>query len=199
MLTEYSSYDDIRKFRDKAFEKLDTMMEGWLGKKIDRLLIEWKRTPPSLLSTSIITLTIEKQKLLFRISPIVNSRGIAKQNFCYTLHTHVETSNGKMTYFIDRNEISVGTPHYFKRRTERFKGDSIPMIDYAEYVQYIRNGRTYELEVLDESVSITRKIESDIRMYITYLSRNMCTGNNYQALLDRVGERIDEDDIYVWK
>ena len=200
MLTEYSTYDDIRKFRDRVFEKLESMMDGWLGKKVDRLIVEWRRMHSSCRNETIVPFTFEKQKMYFSVSPIENSRGeMKKRNFCYTLRTHIETSKGKMTYFIDRDGINVGTPHYFKRQNERFKGDRIPLSNCLDYVPYIRNGRHYELEIADEFVNITRLIESDVRMFITLLSRDMCTSKNYQALLDRVGKRIDEDDIYIWK
>ena len=43
MLTEYSTYDDIRKFRDKAWAKFYDMADGWLYPKIKRKLLEWHK------------------------------------------------------------------------------------------------------------------------------------------------------------
>jgi hypothetical protein len=39
MITEYSTYEDIRKFRDKVFTKYNEMKNGWLGKEARRAMI----------------------------------------------------------------------------------------------------------------------------------------------------------------
>ena len=39
MITEYSTRNDIRNFRDKVFLKYEEMKAGWLGKEINKWMI----------------------------------------------------------------------------------------------------------------------------------------------------------------
>lgn len=204
MLTEYSSYDDIRKFRDKVHAKYTEMKKGWLGKEIDRAMIKWRQA--NLLKGHFggieRNFKVDNHLVELAIYPCGYRSGrINKNKFSFALGVSVETKKGKLYYTFPKsvNEIHVYTPHYLKRHKERFDCQFRTDIANQEIVPYVRNGRNYILRICSDSVMITRKIADDIIMYITFLHRNMCTSKNYQELFERAGKAIDEHDIYEWK
>lgn len=211
MLTEYSSYDDIRKFRDKAIEKLAEMRNGWLGKKIDRWRTKIHQEQiANYNNIQEITFVVDHQKMIFTITPAVDSetKRVSNKAICSILHTEVETKSGKKIITFSNGGgmspkknglIVIQTPHATKRFKERCIGWNGTMPDLTDVVKYTRNGTDYELHICFDGVFVTRKIADDIIMYITFLHRNMCTSKNYQELFERAGKAIDEHDIYEWK
>lgn len=204
MLTEYSNYNDIRAFRNKVLEKYAEMKRGWLGKKIDRQMIEWKRNKEAVLKgffvNADLSFKVDHQNVYLRIFPAFHSdKSFYKETFGFTLYTFVETNRGRLRYLFTKShkEIHIYTPHFQKRFDERHSSHCIPDVVNGEYIPYIRNGRKYELFFHEESdsVCVARRIEDDIIMFITFLHRDMCTGNNYQHLLEQAGQSID---LYEW-
>ena len=201
MLTEYSTYDDIRKFRDKAVERYSDIMRRWLNNKLKRKFDKMRHLKPVNRYDIEFSFVVDHQKIEVVFSPVEYDDGKMDRNtLAVSMITDVETRKGKMTYsFGDATDkIFVGTPHFFKRQRER-KTNYMAVLQKTKSVPYIRNGRKYELYLCDDVVMITRRIEHDIIMFITFLSRDMCTSENYQALLERAGKDIDEHDIYEWK
>ena len=203
MLTEYSTYDEIRAFRDKVLEKYNDMKVGWLGKEIVRQLLEWKRRGgvKSYTKSFVRTFKVDNQEVTFNLTPLIDKDGrLITDKYGFGLSTFVETKQGKMSYTFPKSEkdIHITTPHYRKRINERFDCDMIPDIINCERVPYMRNGRKYELILHKDSVMITRRIEEDIIIFITFLHKDMCTGMNYQNIIERAGTIIDTDDVYEW-
>lgn len=199
MLTEYSSYDDIRAFRKKVLSKYEEMKDGWLGKEINRWMIKTRRKHNTYF---IREFKVDNQVVRLEAFPAVVQLydRISKNTYSFALGTAVETRGGKMWYSFAKNneEIHVYTPHYFKRHKERFNCDALTDFNNTEIVPYKRNGRDYELWVCFDSVMIIRRKE-DFVYHITFLHKDSCTGRHYQNLFERVGKAIDEHDIYEWK
>ena len=199
MLTEYSNYDDIRAFRKKVLEKYEEMKNGWLGKEINRWMIQSRKNHDTFL---VKTFKMEGQLVQLEIYPAVDRtfNRVSKNTYSFALGTAVETRDGKMWYSFAKNnkEIHVYTPHYFKRHKERFDCEALTDFNNTDIVPYKRHGRDYELWVCFDSVMIMRRKE-DFVYHITFLHKNSCTGRHYQNLFERVGKAIDEHDIYEWK
>ena len=198
MLTEYSSYDDIRKFRKKVLEKYEDMKDGWLGEEIDKWMLHNRKKHETYM---VKTFMVDGQKIQLEMYPAINGFDrISKKTYSFALGTAIETRNGKMWYSFakNNNEIHVYSPHYFKRHKERFNCESLTDFNNTEIVPYKRNGRDYELWVCFDSVMIIRRKE-DFVYHITFLHKDKCTGRHYQNLFERVGKAIDEHDIYEWK
>lgn len=201
MLTEYSSYDDIRKFRDKAREKFSKMYDGWLGKELERERIKWRKLK-NFNNNKVITFDrtfkIENQVVKVSFTPSYSPLGdFIKSHYSHCLSTKIETSKGKYTIILGDNVIEILTAHYTKRFKERLGG--YVFYQWTDIIPYTRNGKTYELECSGDGVHITRRVEKDIVKHITILHRDMCTSKNYQELFERAGKAIDEHDIYEWK
>ena len=199
MLTEYSSYDDIRAFRKKVLYKYEEMKNGWLGKEINRWMIKTRRKHNTYF---IREFKVDNQVVRLEAFPAVVQLydRISKNTYSFALGTAVETRGGKMWYSFAKNneEIHVYTPHYFKRHKERFNCEALTDFNNTEIVPYKRNGRDYELWVCFDSVMIIRRKE-DFVYHITFLHKDSCIGRHYQNLFERVGKAIDEHDIYEWK
>lgn len=68
MLTEYSTRDDIRKFRDKVFLKYEEMKDGWLGKEINRwMLLNRKKVGHYM----VRSFKVDSQEVILEIYPSV--------------------------------------------------------------------------------------------------------------------------------
>ena len=201
MLTEYSSYDDIRKYRDKVHAKYSETKSGWLGKEISRQMIKWRQSWINRMEEIHKTFKIDNQTVYLRICPYCyDKETMNKRQWCFSLSTEVDTNKGKVVYAFPKTdkEIQVFTPHYTKRFKERYNSSYEVMVSASDKVQYIRNGKKYELLICDESILITRTFE-DIRLFVTFLHRDMCTSKNYQELFERAGKAIEEHDIYEWE
>lgn len=200
MLTEYSTYDDIRKFRDKASAKFNDMIKGHLGKAIRRKKLEWKKIKSENRQPFYHKFRLDGQELEVLVLPIENEYGRLKDDgfFC-NVFTFVDTNNGKTLYeFLpNKKTITISSPHYIKRNKERHVYEH--GIKYSENFPYIRNGRKYELVVCGENVIVCRRVDDDIMIYITLLTKDMCTSNNFQSIFAQAGKVIDEHDIYEWK
>lgn len=200
MITEYSTRNDIRNFRDKVFLKYEEMKAGWLGKEINKWMIANRKKADKCMVRSF---KVENQEVLLEIYPSVFqlTNRASKKLYSFALGTSIETSNGKIWYSFAKtnNEIHMYTPHYFKRHKERFMCDYLTDFNNTDIVPYTRNGRKYELWVCLDSVMVTRRVDDDFIYHITFLHKDQCTGKNYQNLFERIGSVIDECDIYEWK
>lgn len=200
MLTEYSTRNDIRIFRDKVFLKYEEMKLGWLGKDINRWMILNRKKADKCMMRSF---KVENQEVILEIYPSVlqSTNRASKKFYSFALGTYVETKNGKIWYSFAKtnNEIHMYTPHYFKRHKERFMCDYLTDFNNTDIVPYTRNGRKYEFWVCLDSVMVTRRVDDDFIYHITFLHKDQCTGKNYKNLFERIGSVIDECDIYEWK
>lgn len=201
MLTEYSTYDDIRKFRDKVVAKADEMMkEEKMRRLFSRKVIEWNLQRREHRSPIFKYFEMDGQEVEMIISPHENSFGlVAPFMYMCSLSTLVETKKGRAMYEFQAGKvgIAISSPHYIKRCRERCHiayGTQI-----AHGTPYIRNGRKYELLTYGENVVVCRRPEPDIVIYITHLTKDMCTSRNFQGIFAQAGKDIDEHDIYVWK
>lgn len=204
MLTEYSNFDDLRKFKRVAFEKYETMKNGWLGKEISKAIKTWRKTKRYSYFNKVFS--VEHQKCLLSIFPRFKANGnVDKNKFFFNLITNIETKHGRMTITFVRgdNLIRIGLPHFMKRFKERFDSQCLSSTAFTdvvtEIVPYIRNGKKYELLICDDSIIVAKRPEKDIHIFITFLHRDMCNSKNYQALFEMAGKKIDEDDVYEWK
>lgn len=200
MLTEYSTYDDIRKFRDKVLEKYEDMKRGWLGKKILRQVVLWKRDRKNY--SMFQTFKLENQVVELEIYPAFYADGTYTSRwYNFRLCSAFETNKGRVWMMFSKttDDIYFWTPHCMSRFKERFDSIAIPHVAAMEKVPYERDGKRFEFILHEDSVFIARRPEPDIVICITFLHRDMCTSRNYQELLERAGKDIDEHDIYVWK
>jgi hypothetical protein len=199
MLTEYSSYDDIRKFRDKAISKLLEMKSngGWLHKKIRRYVIKIKGQKTH--APAVVTLKVNNQEVLVAIFPSSNNKTDRLSHLIYVLSVTIETNKGKNIVILGDGEIKILSPHFAKRIKERSVFYKDVILGNSKTTKYIRNGKEYELSLVDNSVYIARRPCKDIVHLITFLTKDMCTSKNYQELFERAGKAIDEHDIYEWK
>lgn len=210
MLTEYSSYDDIRKFRDKVIEKYEDIKLRWLEKDIHKYLLWCKNNINKCkvedygeYPTLKRTFKVDGQVIDVEIASLYcdeNGR-LNKKTFSTGIYTYIETNKGKIRYAFlkNSNDIYIYTPHFMKRRKERFKIHPTMPTTFSEVIPYTRNGNDYELRVCIDSIMITRRVEKDFVKFITFLHKDMCTSKNYQELFERAGKAIDEHDIYEWK
>lgn len=190
--------NDIRAFRKKVLAKYEDMKDGWLGKEIEKWMLQNRKKHETYM---VKTFMVDGQKIQLELYPVVNGFDrISKKTYSFALGTAIETRNGKMWYSFakNNNEIHVYSPHYFKRHKERFDCESLTDFNNTEIVPYKRNGRDYELWVCFDSVMIVRRKE-DFVYHITFLHKDSCTSRNYKNLFERVGKAIDEQDIYEWK
>lgn len=197
MLTEYSSLDDIRAFRDKTMKKIEQMLKGWLGCEIRRKKILWKKQKEKTPMTIIFT--IDNQKVGFDIIASKTKYGRVGKNSNFSIYTQMETKNGKIYLYFSGDQVDILTPHFRKRYSERFCDKVLLQPDKEKEVPYKRNGNDYILYHNEKSVAIIRPLADDVRVYVTFLHIDMCTSKNYQELLKMVGKKIDEIDIYEWK
>ena len=197
MLTEYSSYDDIRKFRDKAVSKLLEMKkeDSWFYKKIRRYIIKikGKKTCIPLLAS----FKVDSQEVSVIVFPTIGKMD-KLSHLIYLLSVTIETNKGKNLIILGK-EIIIASPHFAKRVFERSDLYKDIILGNCNTTKYIRNGKEYELILADNSVYISRRPCEDIRHLITFLTKDMCTSKNYQELFERAGKAIDEHDIYKWK
>jgi hypothetical protein len=202
MITEYSTYEDIRKLRDKAFAKYNEMKKGWLGKEARRAMIKWRRNT-KFYTPIVKKFKVDNQILTLEILPAMYENGsLYKTDFGFHLTTYIETNNGRVYYGFTLHpmQIHIYTPHYVKRNRERNTLRYLSDVICTDIVPYDRKGKRYELRICHDSVMITERPEEDIVRYITYLDYNGCTNNmNYQELFARAGQAIDEQDIYQWR
>ena len=95
MLTEYSTRDDIRIFRDKVFLKYEEMKLGWLGKDINRwMILNGKKADKCMMRS----FKVENQEVILEIYPSVlqSTNRASKKFYSFALGTYVETKNGKI-------------------------------------------------------------------------------------------------------
>ena len=113
MLTEYSTRDDIRKFRDKVFLKYEEMKDGWLGKEINRwMLLNRKKVGHYM----VRSFKVDNQEVTLEIYPSViqSTNRASKKLYSFALGTPVETRNGihsqkqTMKYTCTHRTISKG-------------------------------------------------------------------------------------------
>ena len=194
MLVEKSTKKDVQEFVKKASAKSVEISRGWASDKV-RQKLRKKRAADFVYN---FTFTIDNNKcdamVLYR----------KRKNFLepvrWDVHIPVETRRGKIFYnikmFLGNESVYcfIITPHFLKRLGERFVSNG-ELTFFKNERHYIRNGRKYYLIQSDGGVIIGRKYFNEYNMYITYLSKDMCTGPNYEALLN---ERIDTDDVYEW-
>lgn len=190
MLTEYSSIDDIRKFKEKARDKASEIINGSLSNYTRRLLIKSKQNKKFIQGKEIFY-SVDRQKVGLNVFATPTGE------IMMALLTEVETDKGRMTYELS-DPINVHTPHYRRRFKERIGSCRYGPASKTE-VPYIRNGTEYRLQIVGDSVVVVKYIDDDFCVYVTFLHRKMCTSKNYQELFDRVGKRIDEEDVYEWK
>ena len=203
MLTEYSSYDDIRKFIKKAIEKKDEMYyNGWLGKEVYKHILKWKDEKDIKSRTTFYNayFTLENQRVNMEFCPYLNEYGrVDKKNVSTRMTTFIETNSGKICISFNGEKITMLTPHFQKRSKERVGLDRW-CSDFDEHkIPYKRNNRNYELHIYGNYVLITKKDKHGILWYITIIHRDKCTDQNYANLFKRAGKAIDEQDIYEWK
>lgn len=197
MLTEYSSYDDIRKFRDKAVSKLLEMKkkDGWLYKKIRRYIIKIKGKKARI--PLFVAFKIDSQEVLVGIFPTIDKMD-KLSHLIYVPSVTIETNKGKNLVILEE-EITIISPHFAKRVFERADLYKEIILGNNNATKYIRNGKEYELILANNNVYISRRPCEDVRHLITFLTKDMCTSKNYQELFERAGKAIDEHDIYEWK
>lgn len=202
MLTEYSTYEDLRKFGDKAFAKSQSMMmEEGMQRLLRRKMIEWRLLKRENRQPIRKTFDLDGQTVIFYIGPHDTIDGYVLPFACMvSLQTFVNTKKGLSRYeFLSEGQdrIVISSPHYLSRCRERHH--VIHKIEVGESVPYIRNGRKYELLSYSDNVIVCRRPEPDILIYITHLTKDMCTSRNFQGIFAQAGKDIDEHDIYVWK
>lgn len=199
MLTEYSTYDDIRKFRDKAVAKSeDMMMDEGMRRLIGRKMIEWSLHRPEHRTPITKRFDIDGQQVEFSITPSEAKDGTIIPFSCLSsLSVYVETRKGRCVYEFHPNIIAILSPHSLSRCRER--SIATQGAEKTQRHPYIRNGRKYELLTAGENVFVCRRPEPDILIYITLLTKDMCTSRNFQEIFAQAGKDIDEHDIYVWK
>lgn len=199
MLTEYSTYDDIRKFRDKAVAKSEIiLMQEDMRRLFGRKMIEWSLHKRENRSPIMKYFDVDGQKVELCISPNEDEHGNIIPFSCFnSLSVYVETRNGRSVYEFLPELIAISSPHYVSRSRKRAHLTQGAKI--AQSIPYIRNGRKYELLSFGENVVVCRRPEPDILIYITFLTKEMCTSRNFQGIFAQAGKDIDEHDIYVWK
>lgn len=212
MLVENNSIEEIITFKEKVFEKYTKMMYKWLGKKVVKFTIDMhkKSRYENIYGIMEQTFLLENQKMNICFEPQYDEKCRCKRfDFYYTIDTFVETSRGKLSYSFTPDGVDIFTPHYEKRHKERIvpKG-TIVLGDEEKQITYRRNGKVYELTIYADTISIRRRLHTDVTLYITCLHKDMCTGKNYQELFKRIENKeddssinaiIDEQDIYEWK
>lgn len=202
MLTEYSSYDDIRKFCKKAGEKKDEMYKGWMGEEIYRLILKWK-SDNNIKKKEFFyerTFKVDNQVVKIEACPVLKGNGdVNKRKVSFRMFTFIETNKGKICVNFSDSQLIMQTPHFQKRSKERIGVDCWSNASDEHKIPYTRNGRKYELHIYGNYVLITKKDKYNVLWYITILHRDMCTSKNYQELFERAGKAIDEHDIYEWK
>lgn len=199
MLTEYSTYDDIRKFRDKAVAKSEAMMtdDGFL-RLIGRKMTEWSLHRRENRSPLIRAFDVDWQKVEFLIMPNEDNNGnIIPFSVFSSLSVCIETRKGRSVYEFLPDMIAISSPHFVSRCRERSR--ITRGAEIAQRKPYIRDGRKYELLTFGENVVVCRRPEPDIVIYITFLNKDMCQSRNFRAIFAQIDKDIDEHDIYVWK
>ena len=199
MLTEYSTYDELRKFRDKAVVKSWLLMQQEGMKRLLRLKrMEWNLYKSGYYSPIKKLFEVDGQEVNFYIYPSKTKYGtIDPLSYQTNLTVGINTSKGLSEYQFHPKLITISTPHYISRFNER--GTIIDEPQQSERHPYIRNGREYELLTVGDNVIVCRRPEPDIIIYVTHLTKDMCTSRNFQAIFAQAGKVIDEHDIYVWK
>ena len=199
MLTEYSTYDDIRKFRDKAVAKSKyMMMEEGMRRLIGRKMTEWSLHNPGNRVPITKRFDIDGQEVEFAVSPSEAKNGaIIPFSYVSSLFTYVETRKGRCLYEFHPYMIAISSPHCLSRSRER--AISMQSAEIPQIHPYIRDGRKYELLTAGENVFVCRRPEPDVLIYITLLTKDMCKSRNFQEIFAQAGKDIDEHDIYVWK
>lgn len=204
MLTEYSTYDDIRKFRDKAWEKFNKMYDGWLHSKIYRQTLEWHRHSDAVKKGRYKSIysdfTVDNQVVRYNIAPQFNRDGtISKELFGVALGTEVPMRRRTLYYRFNGIDIEIMTTHYLRRFTERSDFKYRIPIKYAKVARYRRDGEIFEYLVFLNYIMITKRLAPDILFFKTFLHRDIITGRNHKELIARAERGVDYDDIYEWK
>lgn len=211
MLVEKSSLDEIRHFRDTTIKKFAKMFSSWLYKDYQAYLKSIKGK--SNVKNFVKTFLVENQTVYIEFFPVYRKcnnveLGATRKTAVFSIYTYVETKRGKLRYSLDDlDEISIMTPHYLSRIDERIFGNPI-VLNTQTTIKYIRNGQEYELTCDNCRVIISKRIQKDIKVLVTCLHKDMCTGKNYQEIFKRIENKeddssinalIDEQDIYEWK
>lgn len=211
MLVEKSSLDEIRHFRDTTIKKFAKMFSSWLYKDYQAYLKSIKGK--SNVKNFVKTFLVENQTVYIEFYPVYRKcnnveLGATRKTAVFSIYTYVETKRGKLRYSLDDlDEISIMTPHYLSRIDERILGNPI-VLNTQTTIKYIRNGQEYELTCDNCRVIISKRIQKDIKVLVTCLHKDMCTGKNYQEIFKRIENKeddssinalIDEQDIYEWK
>lgn len=199
MLTEYSSYDEMRKFRNKAvLRSWEIMREEHTQRLLKLKKIEWSLRKPELRHPVEKRFETDGQKVEFLIYPKENEDGtIDPLSFNTSLSVSIQTRKGVSVFQLHPKIICVLTPHYISRSKDRLI--YLNGVQQSERHPYMRNGRQYELLTVGDNVLVCRRPEPDILIYITHLTKDMCTSRNFQGIFAQAGKDIDEHDIYVWK
>ena len=196
MITEYYTEKELVKELNEVSDKFEEMKEGWFGEKLLKLFKKYKKG-----GRIVQTITHKNQKYDINVIWVDNSH--RTQDFGVNISTSYETKNGKVKIDFSQKDkpIIIKTPHFVKRDKERSSTSEI-LVELMSNVKYIRNGMEYELiEANTNDVIISRrgKEEKRILVFITLLTKDMCTNKNYKELLSRVDNIIDKSDTYQWK
>ena len=199
MLTEYSTYDELRKFRDKAVVKSWLLMQQEGMKRLLRLKrMEWNLYKSGYRSPIKKRFEVDGQEVNLYIYPSENEYGLIDSSTYQTnITVGVNTSKGLSEYQFHPKLITISTPHYISRFNER--GMIMDEPQQTERHPYMRNGREYELLTFGDNVIVCRRPEPDILIHVTHLTKDMCTSRNFQAIFAQADKAIDEHDIYIWK